>query len=352
MRRGMFNQFEQEVMRLTLVKGSTFVPEVWTSLSPELRLFIVTGETVFPDAKPGQELTVEMMLDVTSQWENTENYPILLPLKIPAEDSNRLEGHTFDTIAQQAWKRYESEMSYIETESPEDKCFYRALTVAETRFCRVRDGEEEAYPMDGSAMAIPWETKGDHDETLQEIARDPKNGYVDSATKEPTRVVDEATAATTASNDAKVTTPQVDVTGNDGSSSKWDKNWYGSSSKWSGEWYDTTGSASKYKVNWYETPQLEGKVLLQPVCDSPPTVTNDEEAQGGSSCSKSVFLSDVMKSTYEGGSVEVKSSEKGKKKKSKGSKDEGSSSSSSSSSSSIESILLLEELEELNTIDE
>ncbi|KAF4681096.1 hypothetical protein FOZ60_012589 [Perkinsus olseni] len=57
----MFNEFERRIMSLTLVKGSSFVPEVWSALSPELRLFIVSGETVFPDVKAGDELSVEVL---------------------------------------------------------------------------------------------------------------------------------------------------------------------------------------------------------------------------------------------------------------------------------------------------
>ncbi|KAF4649211.1 hypothetical protein FOZ61_001624, partial [Perkinsus olseni] len=192
---------------------------------------------------------------------------------------NRFEGHVFDTIAQQAWKRYESEMFHIEMVDREDKCFYRALTLAETKFCRVRDGDEEAYPMDGSAMAIPWETKGDHNETLQQIARDPKNGYSDAATKASTREVTEAVSGAADAGDAKATTPQVDTSGNNGSSSKWDKNWYTTSSKWSKDWYDNSNSASKDYGSWNETPNPDGNVLPQPVWDSPPTATHDKEVQ-------------------------------------------------------------------------
>ncbi|KAF4648129.1 hypothetical protein FOL46_003313, partial [Perkinsus olseni] len=56
-----FDEFERRIMSLTLIKGSSFVPGVWSALSPELRLFIVSGETVFPDAKAGDELSVEVL---------------------------------------------------------------------------------------------------------------------------------------------------------------------------------------------------------------------------------------------------------------------------------------------------
>ncbi|KAF4680564.1 hypothetical protein FOZ60_013259 [Perkinsus olseni] len=238
---------------------------------------------------------------------------------------NLFEGHVFDTIAQQAWKRYESEMSHIEMVDREEKCFYRALTLAETKYCQ--------FEM----------TKGDHNETLQQIAEDPKNGYSDAATKASTREVTEAAFGATDADDAKATTPQVDTSGNNGSSSKWDKNWYTISSKWSKGWYNNSNSASKDYGSWNETPNPDGNVLPQPVWDSPPTATHDKEVQGGSSCSKSAFLSDAMKSTYEEGSAKAKSSEKGKKKKSKKKpkkskkskdKEDGSSSSSGSSSGS------------------
>ncbi|KAF4713670.1 hypothetical protein FOZ62_003385, partial [Perkinsus olseni] len=112
---------------------------------------------------------------------------------------NRSEGHVFDTVAQQAWKRYKSEMFNVEM------------------FCRVRDGDEEAYPIDGSAMSIPWETKG-------------------------------------------YETPQADTSDNNGSSSRWDKNWYTTSPKWSKGWYDNSNSASKDYGSWNETPKPDGNV--------------------------------------------------------------------------------------------
>ncbi|KAF4739499.1 hypothetical protein FOZ62_012629, partial [Perkinsus olseni] len=57
----MLNEFKRRIMSLTLIKGSSFVPEVWSALSPELRLFIVSGETGFPDAKAGDEFSVEVL---------------------------------------------------------------------------------------------------------------------------------------------------------------------------------------------------------------------------------------------------------------------------------------------------
>ncbi|KAF4702647.1 hypothetical protein FOZ63_010700, partial [Perkinsus olseni] len=142
------------------------------------------------------------------------------------------------------------------------------------------------------------------------IARDPKNGYSDTATKASTTEVTEAVSGATAAGDAKVTTPQADTSDNNGSSSRWDKNWYTTSPKM---------LLFYCSCSWNETPKPDGNVLPQPVWDSPPTAMHDKEVQDGS--------------------AKVKSSEKGKKKKSKKKskkskdKEDGSSSSSGSSSS-------------------
>ncbi|KAF4648735.1 hypothetical protein FOZ61_002278, partial [Perkinsus olseni] len=45
----------------------------------------------------------------------------------------------------------------------------------------------------------------------QQIAKDPKNGYSDAATKASTRKVTEAASGATDAGDAKATTPQVDT---------------------------------------------------------------------------------------------------------------------------------------------